>query len=415
MFHCISKNMRVTHPTYKFFCFYIDYKCSLIFVQKKGSTTLEQMSYDPWGRRRNGENWHDYYNTTTPFTSLYKRGYTGHEHIDVFGLINMNGRMYDPRLGRFLSPDPFVQAPSYTQSYNRYSYGWNNPMKYTDPTGYKNIATREYSGYGGEDGNYSNFIRLFGYGSSGIGSIIGGPSSLPGANWVNAPAPTYKETQSQTQSQSNQKLWASFRIYEIEGFGFVGAFGPLGQMTVWSNGAITFANKTAGTFFYWPAVVASGDEGGGGESWLSNLWNNSFFGKLIPDVIYLNTGSTLTYLGGGGYTTGYALQLKGKEGVKLYSTLTLNFKTGFHFSLWGLNIGYSSYVGDSRNFSFKNSFCGESTRGFDMDIVAGIGGVVSPMDMYGGRLYSYDAGIGWSLGASLNIGSITFAQPVKWP
>jgi len=47
----------------------------------------------------------------------------------------MNGRMYDPRLGRFLSPDPFVQAPSNPQNYNRYSYCLNNPLKYTDPEG----------------------------------------------------------------------------------------------------------------------------------------------------------------------------------------------------------------------------------------------------------------------------------------
>jgi RHS repeat-associated protein len=96
---------------------YNDYQGSLIAVQKKGSTTLEQMSYDPWGRRRSGTNWLDYENINTPFTSLYKRGYTGHEHIDAFGLINMNGRMYDPRLGRFLSPDPFVQAPDNSQSF----------------------------------------------------------------------------------------------------------------------------------------------------------------------------------------------------------------------------------------------------------------------------------------------------------
>lgn len=78
-------------------------------------------------------------------------------------------------------------------------------------------------------------------------------------------------------------------------------------------------------------------------------------------------------------------------------------------------LGYSSYVGDSRNFSFMESFAGESTRGFDMDIVGGIGGVVSPMDNYGGRLYSYDASIGLSVGASLNVGSITYAHPIKWP
>ncbi len=47
----------------------------------------------------------------------------------------MNGRMYDPVVGRFLSPDPYVQNPGYTQSYNRYSYCLNNPLKYADPNG----------------------------------------------------------------------------------------------------------------------------------------------------------------------------------------------------------------------------------------------------------------------------------------
>ena len=48
----------------------------------------------------------------------------------------MNGRVYDPKLGRFLSADPFVQAPANTQSYNRYAYVLNNPLSYTDPDGY---------------------------------------------------------------------------------------------------------------------------------------------------------------------------------------------------------------------------------------------------------------------------------------
>jgi RHS repeat-associated protein len=63
------------------------------------------------------------------------RGYTGHEHLPMFGLINMNARLYDPLPGRFLSPDPFVQLPDFTQSYNRYSYALNNPLIYTDQNG----------------------------------------------------------------------------------------------------------------------------------------------------------------------------------------------------------------------------------------------------------------------------------------
>jgi RHS repeat-associated protein len=57
------------------------------------------------------------------------------EHWDDFTLINMNGRMYDPMIGRFLSPDPYVQSPDYSQNFNRYSYALNNPLKFTDPSG----------------------------------------------------------------------------------------------------------------------------------------------------------------------------------------------------------------------------------------------------------------------------------------
>ncbi|WP_277821323.1 RHS repeat-associated core domain-containing protein [Palleniella muris] len=65
----------------------------------------------------------------------FLRGYTGHEMLPEFNLINMNGRVYDPVLGRFLSPDNYVQMPDNTQSFNRYSYCINNPLKYTDPSG----------------------------------------------------------------------------------------------------------------------------------------------------------------------------------------------------------------------------------------------------------------------------------------
>lgn len=66
---------------------------------------------------------------------LIDRGYTGHEHLKTVGLIHMNGRIYDPVLRRFMSPDNYVQEPENTQSYNRYGYVFNNPLLYTDPTG----------------------------------------------------------------------------------------------------------------------------------------------------------------------------------------------------------------------------------------------------------------------------------------
>ena len=69
------------------------------------------------------------------YKDVTDRGYTCHEHLTPLNLIDMNGRIYDPVLARFLSPDPYIQAPDFTQNYNRYAYCLNNPFKYTDPTG----------------------------------------------------------------------------------------------------------------------------------------------------------------------------------------------------------------------------------------------------------------------------------------
>lgn len=62
-------------------------------------------------------------------------GFTGHEHYADLKVINMNGRLYDPVIARFFSPDNFVQAPDFTQNFNRYSYCLNNPLQYVDPSG----------------------------------------------------------------------------------------------------------------------------------------------------------------------------------------------------------------------------------------------------------------------------------------
>ncbi len=92
---------------------------------------VERLSYDAWGRRRNPVGF-GYNNVTTTFD----RGYTLHEHYDEFDLINMNGRLYDPILGRMLSPDVVIQDEQNSQAYNRYSYCFNNPLRFADPSGY---------------------------------------------------------------------------------------------------------------------------------------------------------------------------------------------------------------------------------------------------------------------------------------
>lgn len=104
------------------------------------SQTIENQSFDAWGERRNPKNYTHYRSSDSqPFhtsTAEYDRGYTGQEQLDDSGLIHMNGRIYDPELGRFLSPDPVVQIPDYSQNFNRYSYVLNNPLNATDPSGF---------------------------------------------------------------------------------------------------------------------------------------------------------------------------------------------------------------------------------------------------------------------------------------
>lgn len=111
-----------------------DYLGSITNIVTTSGTVVVEYSYNAWGRLRDPQ-------TLTPYSSMSQpslllgRGYCGHEHLSNYGLINMNARLYDPVLGRFLSPDPYVQSPDFSQNFNRYAYALNNLLKYTDESG----------------------------------------------------------------------------------------------------------------------------------------------------------------------------------------------------------------------------------------------------------------------------------------
>ncbi len=72
----------------------------------------------------------------TQIANTTRRGFTDHTTLDNVNLVHMNGRVYDPALGRMISADPFVADPENTQNYNRYSYVNNRPLSLTDPSGF---------------------------------------------------------------------------------------------------------------------------------------------------------------------------------------------------------------------------------------------------------------------------------------
>jgi len=113
-----------------------DYLGSITHVVNASNNTLvSEYSYDPWGRMRDKTSWTNYSPGSEPALFIAGRGFTGHEHLPWFNLINMNGRVYDPLTGQFFSPDNYVQSPDFTQNFNRYTYCLNNPLIYVDPDG----------------------------------------------------------------------------------------------------------------------------------------------------------------------------------------------------------------------------------------------------------------------------------------
>lgn len=111
-----------------------DHIGNITHVINQDGSMIQELSYDAWGRLRNPET-HQAYTPADEQKPVLGRGYTGHEHLNEFGLINMNARLYDPAVGRFLSPDPRLQIPESSQNFNRYSYALNNPLKCIDPDG----------------------------------------------------------------------------------------------------------------------------------------------------------------------------------------------------------------------------------------------------------------------------------------
>ncbi len=148
-----------------------DHLGSIEVVTDENGNKLDNLAFEPFGSRKK-KDWTANISTAELDVLLdldwdhprKARGFTGHEHLDRTGFVHMNGRVYDPVSGRFLSPDPLVSLPTLAQSWNRYSYVLNNPLGLVDPTGFSpdgcglDCGSRSW----GFRLNYLGFIDVFG-------------------------------------------------------------------------------------------------------------------------------------------------------------------------------------------------------------------------------------------------------------
>ena len=125
-----------------------DHLGSTHLIINSDGTEPQYQRFDVWGMRADAgtgstQSLVQSYSTNNPndpSNARTRKGFTGHEMVDGAGIVHMQGRIYDPRLGRFLQADPIVQDPLNAQSYNRYTYVFNNPLSLIDPSGYRSLS-----------------------------------------------------------------------------------------------------------------------------------------------------------------------------------------------------------------------------------------------------------------------------------
>ncbi len=160
-----------------------DYLGSITQIVAPKGDLVQDIRYDAWGRICNS--------SVVPYSPgnepelFLGRGYTGHEHLSQFGLVNMNARLYNPVLGRFLSPDPYVQMPDMSQNFNRYSYAMNNPLCYVDESGefwwlvagavIGGVVNLAYKAISGQINSWGDGLAAFGVGAvaGAVGAAVG--------------------------------------------------------------------------------------------------------------------------------------------------------------------------------------------------------------------------------------------------
>lgn len=270
-----------------------DYQGTINAITNSLGVVVEKRNFDVWGSLIQYANNSGI--TTVPSNStsmILDRGYTGHEHLLGVGLINMNGRIYDDKLHKFLQPDNNIQDPYNTQNFNRYGYGLNNPTKYTDPSGesweilgflfstyvHGAQATGEANPLKWNVGQVANAV----FGAGGIGSIVV-------SNYTSNKVDTYVQNYGTTQDKaSNNKNYSNNSVEDHE---YVS--------TEYNNEDIAWATKATG-------VLLADDLASGGVLVVDDV--------LIPVVWGIAGGMWIT-------ENWVPIQISAKEGINTITEL----------------------------------------------------------------------------------------------
>lgn len=183
-----------------------DHLGSIVALTNDSGALVERSAYDPWGKRTSYATW----DAVTPGTFTAggtgtgglttgmlstKRGFTSHEHVEELGFVHMNGRIYDNESGRFFSADPFIQFPLSTQGFNRYAYVGNNPLSYSDPSGFyvdKGALGKLLYTIGEILTNFGGWWKAAGYALMAVGGYLqNGGNTEAWLSWLSNSIPKY--------------------------------------------------------------------------------------------------------------------------------------------------------------------------------------------------------------------------------
>lgn len=385
-----------------------DYLGSIVAITNQSGNIIEKRHFDAWGnisklQDGNGNNLNG--------LTVIDRGYTGHEHLQSVGLINMNGRLYDPVFHRFLQPDNFVQDPFNTQNFNRYSYVLNNPLKYSDISGelfWTPILVGAIIGaISGGVSYISNAIRTGdwswrGFGLSvGTGALIGGitggvsPMSIFSAGGlgqivVSSFAAGFMPMMSVPIGNWNFSISPSFAFGNASGFGVNMSLGynDGNWSFAYGIGIMEYGNYNGfgkNSLEVRNSIIATWDDGRTGVSFGTNFWSGDFkqqvgmLGLHFGDfrAVYENDGKPFSGINA--------------DGNDQYRTAALSL------SVSDVSIGFNLFTGIRTHSEYE----AENSGNWD-GYVGEVGGV-----KYGQYGETYKNGLVKEVGKKYRLGTLT--------